>query len=302
MRSRAIEFVDYALDTNAVRRLSAFSVEEWSSTVHSFRGANLTAAWIPWVIREVSATNLIRKELSPEGLQELQLAARRHDVLCRGRVLPDAGDLIRQAFYQLAERDDGPETAITSDGWTRDWLDRFLCLRDPSEVSSRDGDVKSVTLRRHANDEPWTYEVPNGFIPAAKTSASWLHDVHEEEPEITRLELAYKYFRGWVPFIAEHLDVPIDVREQASDRHSLGDVAGTALGGGLIEGWYVAGRALGIASNITENDSRDLAIGSYVQCVGTLVTEDKALRHVLRELLRDSGHVASFDEFMAGLD
>lgn len=283
-------------DTNAVRALTQLSPDRWNAFLVACRKHGVVAAWIPWVISEVTGSNLIRRDLTQEDLADLQHAVRRYDSLCSGRILPAPSLLMWRRVHEIAgvtpPEPPWPHTTAPE----RHRLDRFLCLSSPDGVSvTEDKDGTWVSLKRNAGDSECSTKIPVGFVATAESWIEILRSHLREHGETTRTQLAWAYFDRWLPHVLRSLDVPEDVADAALKHATAEDLAAGAFGGGLVEGWYIAGRALGLVSKVSENDARDIAITSYMSVAGRLVTRDRKLSHLLRELLIDPSRVWPFE-------
>ncbi len=290
--------IDFAFDTNAVRCLARLSDDEWASLLTGCRDEKLKGGWIPRVIKEVAGSNLIQRNLDNTGLRELVLAAKRYDDLCAGRVLPDPPSLMWVGIHRLAGVEDSAPPGYRGPQDDRLWLDRFLSLSSARQVRVGGEAGRTVFIKPH-NDDEWGLEIPQGFEQTAPMSIDVMRGLIEEKPEITQRELAWEYFKDWAGFVSHKIGIPPEVVRVLSERGNDDLLANTALVGGLFEGWFLAARAMGQASKISENDARDMAIGSYLAVVAVLVTEDGSFRAVLKSLLLDRARAVRFREFLA---
>lgn len=290
---------DLAFDTCAVRELTRLSSSQWSAFVGEVRGQDLTVAWIPWVINEITGSNLMRRHLDSEGLAELQHAASRYDTLCQRRILPQPGTLMCDVLFELAGADRN-EPSLSAEGTEeRRRLDRFFCLTSPDSVQvTKVEDGSWVSLKRDSRDSECAVKIPTGFVKHVDVWVDRLRTHKEANPDIDRSGLAWVYFREWVPRVIRNWEL--------SDRISLADLgpldseglAATSFGGGLVEGWYLAGRVLGLVKKKHENDAIDIAIASYLSVVKRLVMRDRRFGHMMRELLIDSSRIVPVDEIL----
>jgi hypothetical protein len=292
--------IDVVFDTNAVRRLAHLEPGAWNDLLIQSRTEGLICAWIPWVISEVTASNLVRRNLTDEDVAEVVLAARRYDTLCKGLILPSPDRLMWSAIHRFAgmEEPPPPRRDITADH--RYWLDKFFCLSSAAQVRVHDGNERTVLIKLHDDDKEWGAPLPTGFVEAAALGTEWLRTRHKEAPELPRRELAWEYFRQWLGHTTASLGVAPEVVKTISETRDPEKLAHTPFMGGLVEGWFIAGRAIGHSSKLSENDARDIAISSYLSGVAILVTNDRSFRSLLKELLLDPRRVIKFDEFMTG--
>jgi len=290
--------IDFAFDTNAVRCLARLPEDEWASLLAGCREERLKGGWIPRVIKEVAGSNLMRRNLDDAGLRELVLAAKRYDDLCAGRVLPDPPSLMWVGIHRLAGVEDSVPPGYRGPEDDRLWLDRFLSLSSASQVRVGGETGRTVFIKPH-DDVEWGLEIPQGFEETAPMSIDVMRGIIEEKPEITQRELAWEYFKDWAGFVSHKIGIPPEVPRAVSELGNDDLLANTALVGGLFEGWFLAARAMGRASKLSENDARDMAIGSYLAVVAVLVTEDGSFRAVLKSLLLDPARAVRFHEFLA---
>jgi hypothetical protein len=102
------------------------------------------------------------------------------------------------------------------------------------------------------------------------------------------------WFRLWFLRTAARLNIPDEVASAVIENPS---VLGSACSTGLIEGLYYSKRAFGKATKIIENDGRDIAIGGYIGLSRLLLTEERRLTNLLREIVADPTRVMRFSEF-----
>lgn len=139
----------HVFDTSSVRKLSSLTGREWQTFRKAFRRAGYTSGWIPRVLgAELMGSNLHRKELTVEGLRDLQLAVSRMNNLAASEVLPDDIELATRSVYSMAGIE-YPQDAYRTDKeeWPR-YIRKFLSVRSPEQVSSRAQDGRLyVTIK-----------------------------------------------------------------------------------------------------------------------------------------------------------
>lgn len=291
--------VDAALDSNAVRYLAGLDVKEWGALRIAVRELGLSFAWIPWVIQEVVGTNLVRRNLTDADVCELVHAVRRYDSLCERRILSNAPKLMWDAFHEIAGVEAPAPGPPDGQAEHRRWIDRFLCVSRADQIRIEETPERAVVVTLHDDDRPWGLPLQTGFVSSAEKGVERLKELLAGRPTMTRMDLAVAYFNDWLPtIVASSLKVGDEAVRAFRETWDPDRTIRTSFCGGLIEGWYVAGRALGLAKSITENDGRDIAIGSYMSTVAVLVTDDGGFRETMKGLLFDRRRVIGAGELI----
>lgn len=292
---------DFVFDTNAVRALASLDVGEWTGVFESCRVQALVSGWVPWVIVEITATNLRRKELDDDGLRELIVAARRYDQLCAGRILPHPYTLMWNAIHELAGMEITPCPIESGTDWLRDRLDLFFTVKSTDQIQIDGGDDRDVIIKYSDLERGWGVVIPSNFVDYATGKIDKLREEAASRQITDRHELAWEYFTRWFNYTLDALKVPREVREAVAEkgRATVDHILTSPFQAGLIEGWYMAQRALGQASAIEENDGVDIAIASYLPISALLITNDRRLGHLARGMVHDDeqGRIKTFTGF-----
>jgi len=291
---------DFVFDTNAVRALASLEIGEWTGIYESCKVQGLVAGWIPWVIVEITGTNLRRRALDNEGLRELIVAANRYDQLCEGQILPSPYALMWTAIHELADMEAPPFPSDSGTSWLRR-LDLFISLKSTEQVEAEmDGD-RDVIIKYSDLEHGWGIVIPENFEEYAAKKIESLKKNPAYHASADRHNLAWEYFSDWFVYTLRALGVPREVRQAVvdKDRATIDHILKSPFQAGLIEGWYIAERALGLASAVEENDGVDIAIASYLPVSALLITNDRRLGHMARGMVHkaEQGRIKTFRDF-----
>jgi hypothetical protein len=292
---------DFVFDTNTVRALGDLTTREWIGVYESCQVQGLVAGWAPWVILELTGTNLRRKRLTEEDLRDLIVAAHRYDQLCDKRIVPEPYQLMWTSIHELAEVAIPPFPVSQDAGDLRDRLELFVSLKSTEQVCAGEGSDRDVILKRSDLRRGWGITIPDDFVDYAMRKIEVLRAGPACQSGASRHDVAWEYFIDWLAYTTNAMGVPMSVRQAVVDKGRATDdhILMSPFLAGLIEGWYMAERALGLASAVRENDGADIAIASYLSVSALLITDDGRLRHLASGLVdeRERGRIKTFREF-----
>jgi hypothetical protein len=286
-------------DTNAARRLGPLSEEDWQALLTSWRSRHHRAAWVPWVLAELTGTNMRRRNLTPQDLRLMQSATSRHDALCSREILPDPYRLMWDAIWRLAGVAPRPYPLEDLTQARRRYLDAFLAARSPDQVEIPPGVPYNLVLRTPDRNRGWELIIPATFERTARAAVDRLRSEFEEGTHASRVDAAFSYFMKWLAYTLRAIQLPGQVVQRALANTTLMDLLSSPFVGGAVEGYYMAKRACGDVSRISENDGRDIAVASYL-CVSELVvTDDADFARLLNEIFLQPNRVCSFNDTLA---
>jgi hypothetical protein len=163
-------------DTNALRRLARLSESDWADVSHDWQERDLKTGWVPWVLAELTVSNLRQRDLSREALREIQSVVRRHDVLCRRAVLPDPYLLMWDSIWELAGREPEPYPDADLSDARRRYLDAVLALRSPAQVAVPEGEPHNLVLYNLDGESGWDHDFPATFESTAREAVGRLKE------------------------------------------------------------------------------------------------------------------------------
>lgn len=284
-------------DTNAVRALGELGARPWSEFLSSWREAGLRTAWVPPVVVEIAGTNLSRKNgLAAKGLQEVQAAARRFDLLAGREIEPDADALVRRSFYEVAGVP-VPAPMITGHGaaW-RAILDALQAAASPSEVvttSESDG-ARSIGIRPPGTASGWNIVIPPGFeaFVRQRVAATTQRVQKSRGPASLERDVA-EVLPLWGVTLGERFGVPEEVVQAALDPARKAKLFCSSFAvRAACEIAYDHERLPRGRSRVQDpNDQLDLALTTYLFGGRSVITNDGHLRRVLYSVLADRRRV-----------
>lgn len=280
-------------DTNAVRALGEFDDRTWAAFASAWDRAGLRTAWAPPVVIEIAGTNLVRKRgLDVPGLRELQRAVRRYDRLSRRALEPDADELVRRSFYELAGvAVPAAPPGVQGPAW-REILDTLLRASSPAEVLSTcdpDG-TRRIGIRRPGATSGWEIVIPPGFgsfvrervaATASRVSKPRAGDALERD--------AATVLRRWGATLGRRLGVSEEVVAAALHPSRGQELFRSPFAvRAVCEIAYDHERLPGRRTKIDDpNDQLDLALTTYLFDNRSVITDDRRLRERLLRVLQD---------------
>lgn len=283
-------------DTNALRRLGALESSGWVEVLAAWRDRDLRTGWVPWVLAELTVTNMRQRNLTTKALQDMQSIVRRHDELCGRRILPDPYLLMWDSIWELAGRTAEPYPDADLTETRRRYLDAFLALESPEQVEVPEGEPHNLVIHNLDGNSGWDHDFPTTFENSAREAIGRLQGELDEGLHDSLVDAAVSYFIKWLAYTLGTLNVPEDVVRSATERATLRDFLSSPFLAGAIEGYYMAERACGDATHVEENDGRDIAVASYLCIAGIVVTNDRRFTGLLNRIFLEPRRVRSFED------
>lgn len=288
------DLLTLVFDSNAIRALGSLESKRWDAFLAGWRAQKLTTAWVPWTICEVAGSNLVRKNgLKRADLAEVVRAVQRFDKLARGRVLFDSNEIVRRALYSLAAVPVPPSDRADQEqkhGRRVIEVAKRLVSTDQVAIEDKDGCTTIVLKKKNLNTGVSIKFDYRDFEDGARSRLEFWRKhtkcsrgAHVDERVREIIHFLPEFTKAAA--LATSIDVPLDIASRAvmSGKHLLDSALGYRC---IIESWYFHLRATGDKSSIEKNDIGDISIASYLALAWRLVSDDRNLRKLLRDVLK----------------